>query len=157
MAYIPQAPGSYQGNQVLINSDRLIFNAKEDSILLLSDKAIGFSTNGSFHFDTSSDKEQSKFIVNSPNIYLGLDFDNTLPKQSAVLAEDLIVILNEILDIIQVITLDMCFNVSHLTTLRGEPTGMNVGNDTILQRRIRTITGIRNDLEDIKSQNTKLV
>ena len=51
----------------------------------------------------------------------------------------------------------MCFNVSHLTTLRGEPTGMNVGNDTILQRRIRTITGIRNDLEDIKSQNTKLV
>ena len=157
MAYIPQAPGSYQGNQVLINSDRLIFNAKKDSILLFSDKAIGFSTNGSFHFDTSSDKEQSKFIVNSPNIYLGLDFDNTLPKQSAVLAEDLIVILNEILDIIQVITLDMCFNVSHLTTLRGEPTGMNVGNDTILQRRIRTITGIRNDLEDIKSQNTKLV
>ena len=157
MAYIPQAPGSYQGNQVLINSDRLIFNAKEDSILLFSDKAIGFSTNGSFHFDTSSDENESKFVVNSPNIYLGLDFDNTLPKQSAVLAEDLIVILNEILDIIQVITLDMCFNVSHLTTLRGEPTGMNVGNDTILQRRIRTITGIRNDLEDIKSQNTKLV
>ena len=157
MAYTPLPPESYQGNQVLINSDRLIFNAKEDSILLFSDKAIGFSTNGSFHFDTSSDKEQSKFIVNSPNIYLGLDFDNTLPKQSAVLAEDLIVILNEILDIIQVITLDMCFNVSHLTTLRGEPTGMNVGNDTILQRRIRTITGIRNDLEDIKSQNTKLV
>ena len=157
MTYQPQIPGLYQGNQVIINSDRLLFNAKTDSILLFSDKAIGFSTNGSFHFDTSSDKEQSKFIVNSPNIYLGLDFDNTLPKQSAVLAEDLIVILNEILDIIQVITLDMCFNVSHLTTLRGEPTGMNVGNDTILQRRIRTITGIRNDLEDIKSQNTKLV
>ena len=157
MNYVPLHPQIYTGNQVLINSDRLIFNAKNDSILLFSDKAIGFSTNGSFHFDTSSDKEQSKFIVNSPNIYLGLDFDNTLPKQSAVLAEDLIVILNEILDIIQVITLDMCFNVSHLTTLRGEPTGMNVGNDTILQRRIRTITGIRNDLEDIKSQTTKLV
>ncbi len=157
MNYVPQHPQIYTGNQVLINSDRLIFNAKNDSILLFSDKAIGFSTKGSFHFDTSPDKEQSKFIVNSPNIYLGLDFDNTLPKQSAVLAEDLIVILNEILDIIQVITLDMCFNVSHLTTLRGEPTGMNVGNDTILQRRIRTITGIRNDLEDIKSQNTKLV
>ena len=100
MNYVPQHPQIYTGNQVLINSDRLIFNAKNDSILLFSDKAIGFSTNGSFHFDTSSDKEQSKFIVNSPNIYLGLDFDNTLPKQSAVLAEDLIVILNEILDII---------------------------------------------------------
>ena len=55
MSYKPQSPSTYQGNQVLINSDRLVFNAKEDSILLFSDKAIGFSTNGSFHFDTSPD------------------------------------------------------------------------------------------------------
>ena len=50
--YIPTPPGLYQGNQVFINSDRLIFNARVDSILLYSEKAIGFSTNGSFHFDT---------------------------------------------------------------------------------------------------------
>ena len=49
-----------------INSDRLVFNAKEDSILLFSDKAIGFSTNGSFHFDTSPDETNSKFVINSP-------------------------------------------------------------------------------------------
>ena len=90
MTYIPKAPNRYIGNQVILNSDRLIFNAKSDSILLFSDKAIGFSTNGSFHFDTSPDKNTSKFIINSPNIYLGLDFDNTLPKQSAVLGDDLI-------------------------------------------------------------------
>ena len=67
MSYKPDAPSIYQGKQVIINSDRLIFNAKNDSILLFSDKAIGFSTNGSFHFDTS-DREDSKFIINSPNI-----------------------------------------------------------------------------------------
>ena len=157
MTYVPENPQKYTGNQVLINSDRLVFNAKEDSILLFSDKAIGFSTNGSFHFDTSSDKEESKFIVNSPNIYLGLDYDNSLPKQPAVLAEDLIIILNEILDLIQVTSLDACFNISGLSTLPGTPTGMNPANDIILQKRIRTIDGIRADLEDIKSQNTKLV
>ena len=85
MAYIPQDLATYQNNQVLINSDRLIFNAKEDSILLFSDKVIGFSTNGSFHFDTSPNKDTSKFVLNAPNIYLGLEFDNTLPTQPAVL------------------------------------------------------------------------
>ena len=54
--YKPVNPGSYLGNQVIINSDRLLFNARQDSILLYSDKVIGFSTNGSFHFDTSPDK-----------------------------------------------------------------------------------------------------
>jgi len=89
MSYIPQSPNTYQGNQVIINSDRLIFNAKEDSILLFSDKAIGFSTNGSFHFDTSPDENESKFVVNSPNIYLGLEFDNTYPTEPAVLGDQL--------------------------------------------------------------------
>ena len=32
--YKPVNPGSYLGNQVIINSDRLLFNARTDSILL---------------------------------------------------------------------------------------------------------------------------
>ena len=68
---IPESPKTYQGNQVIINSDRLVFNAKKDSILLYSDKSIGFSANGNFHFGTKSE-EDTKFIVNSPNIYLGI-------------------------------------------------------------------------------------
>ena len=54
MKFIPESPNTYQGNQVIINSDRLVFNAKEDAILLYSDKAIGFSTNGNFHLDTDN-------------------------------------------------------------------------------------------------------
>ena len=83
MSYIPDAPHIYQGKQVIIDSDRLIFNAKADSILLFSDKAIGFSTNGSFNFDTS-DKKDSKFVVNSPNIYLGLK-EGDLPTEPVIL------------------------------------------------------------------------
>ena len=71
MTYIPENPNSYTCNQLIINSDRLLFNAKEDSILFYSNKAIGFSTNGNFHFDTSHNLD-NKFIINSPNIYLGL-------------------------------------------------------------------------------------
>ena len=43
MSYKPDAPEIYQGKQVIINSDRLLFNAKDDAILLFSNKAIASS------------------------------------------------------------------------------------------------------------------
>ena len=157
MAYIPQAPGSYQGNQVLINSDRLIFNAKEDSILLFSDKAIGFSTNGSFHFDTSSDENESKFVVNSPNIYLGLEFNNTLPEQPAVLGDDLTSSLTDILEAISKVYQDIVFNISYVSTKPPSLTGMNPDNFNMMQSRMRELQRIKDDFESFKSQTTKLV
>ena len=157
MAYTPLPPESYQGNQVLINSDRLIFNAKEDSILLFSDKAIGFSTNGSFHFDTSPDENESKFVVNSPNIYLGLEIDNTLPVQPAILSDDLISSLNEILDAISRVYQDIVFNISYVSTAPPNLTGMNPSNYTILLSRMKELQRIKDDFESFKSQNTKLV
>ena len=157
MTYIPKTPSTYQGNQVIIDSGRLVFNAKLDSILLYSNKAIGFSTNGSFHFDTSPNKKESKFIVNSPNIYLGLNYDNTLPEQPAVLANDLIRSLEDILDLIDKAYFDMAFNVSYLTTTEGEPTAINDKNFHQLRKRQREIERVKNELQDIKSQNTKLI
>ena len=71
MITVPEHPNTYQGNQVIINSDRLVFNAKKDAILLYSSGSIGFSSKGNFHFDTDN-SEDTKFIVNTPNIYLGL-------------------------------------------------------------------------------------
>jgi len=157
MTYIPQDPKSYIGNQVIINSDRLLFNAKKDSILLYSDKAMGFSTNGSFHFDTSDDANNSKFIINSPNIYLGLEFDNTLPKQSAVLSDDLIMSLDDILDSILKIYSDLTFQISFLSTTVGTPTGINLKNFSLLTKREREIDSIKKGLRGIKSEKIKLV
>jgi len=157
MTYTPQSPNTYQGNQVIINSDRLLFNAKTDSILLFSDKAIGFSTNGSFHFDTSSNEKESKFVINSPNIYLGLEYNNTLPTQPAVLADDLIISLEEILDIILNVYSDITFQISYLSTTPGTLTGMNSKNISILLKREKQIEKIKESLQDMKSQNTKLV
>jgi hypothetical protein len=155
MTYIPQNPKTYIGNQVILNSDRLIFNAKNDSILLYSDKAIGFSTNGSFHFDTSNEKE-SKFIINSPNIYLGLDFDNKLPTQSAVLSDDLIIALEDILDAVLKLYSDITFQISYITTSTGAPTSMNPKNYQLLTKREKELELIKDSLQDIKSEITKI-
>ena len=158
MEFIPESPNTYQGNQVIINSDRLIFNAKEDAILAYSDKAIGFTTRGNFHFDTDNSGD-AKFIVNSPNIYFGLKNLRTgeLPTEPAVLGHELKALLTQILDLLDMITLDMCYNVAPLTTQPGTPTGMNPANISIVEALYSEIDGIRSNIDDIMSQNTKLV
>tara|TARA_Y100001963_G_C6753278_1_gene435325 strand:+ start:781 stop:1257 length:477 start_codon:yes stop_codon:yes gene_type:complete len=158
MNFIPENPNTYQGNQVIINSDRLVFNAKQDAILLYSDKAMGFSTKGNFHFDTDN-SENTKFIVNAPNIYLGIKNLNTgaLPTQNAVLSQRLEAVLDDLCDFLESFLTDTCFNISHLVTTHGAPTGMNPTNFGILNDRIADLTEIRKNLSSIRSRNTKLV
>ena len=158
MTFIPENPKTYQGNQVLINSDRLVFNAKNDAILLYSDKAIGFSTKGNFHFDTDNN-EDTKFIVNAPNIYLGVNNLRTgeLPTEPAVLGHELQALLTQILDLFDMMSIDVCYNIAHITTAAGTPTGMNPANGSIYICLQEEIDAVRNNLNDILSQNTKLI
>tara|TARA_B110000285_G_C14559202_1_gene352710 strand:- start:9 stop:473 length:465 start_codon:yes stop_codon:yes gene_type:complete len=153
MAYKPDNPNIYQGKQVIINSDRLLFNAKTDSILLFSDKAIGFSTNGSIHFDTSNG-DDNNFIVNAPNIYLGLEYDDTLPKEPAVKGDALEELLNEILDVIQNLWDATLYEVSY--TESGTFTGPNPLNGGVEKRIERQINELRKQIEFIKSNTVKL-
>ena len=69
----PVSPGSYNGDQVILNSGRLMFNSKNDHIILSSQRTISFGAQKGFNFDTTSnfvvkvgtkimlgDKEESK-------------------------------------------------------------------------------------------------
>lgn len=67
MDYKPEIPSQYKGKQIILASGRLIFNAKEDAIMMFSKKAIGFSSAGTINFDSDD-----YHIVNAPKIYLGL-------------------------------------------------------------------------------------
>ena len=156
MAYKPEAPKLYQGNQVLINSDRLVFNAKTDGILLFSDKVIGFSTNGSFHFDTSKNTD-NKFIVNSPNIHLGLKDNNEPPTEPAVLGHELETFLEDILDIINNLIDDIKYKVSYTSGPPGSPTEMNPLNESALSARKTEIRIVRDNIANIMSKKIKLV
>ena len=156
MAYKPEAPELYQGNQVLINSDRLVFNAKTDGILLFSDKVIGFSTNGSFHFDTSKNTD-NKFIVNSPNIHLGLKDNNEPPTEPAVLGHELETFLEDILDIINNLIDDIKYKVSYTSGPPGSPTEMNPLNESALSARKTEIRIVRDNIVNIMIKKIKLV
>ena len=71
----PKQPFAYQGNQVIINTDRVVMQSKKDSILMFAKDHISFSANKSIHFDTGGTPNEpgdSYFIINSPKIILGL-------------------------------------------------------------------------------------
>ena len=79
----PQAPTAttykpvfpYRGKQIIIDSDRVLLNAKNDSVFIVGDKAVGISTNGTFNIDSGG-----KTIINSPQIELGLEAKHPLMK-----------------------------------------------------------------------------
>ena len=156
MSYKPTNTTDYQGKQVIIDSDRLLFNAKNDSILLFSDKAIGFSTKGSIHFDTSNTKD-NKIVINSPNIYLGLKVDKNLPTEPAVLGDELddwLTGINGLLDVMEGIIDDIIFKVSY--TAPGGFTGPNPRNIQALSLRRTQIENLRDNVHLFKSKITKL-
>ena len=160
MSYKPDAPGIYQGKQVIINSNRLLFNAKDDSILLFANKAIGFSTNGSIHFDTSDKKDgekASKVVINSPNIYLGLQYNGDLPTEPAVLGNYLGDIwLLDLLECLEGLLDDLITKVAFISTAPGAPTGPNPANKAMLSLRKIQIDDLKNNIDMFKSKITKI-
>ena len=156
MSYIPEAPNNYIGKQVIINSDRLIFNAKNDSILLFSDKAIGFSTNGNFHFDTLNNGT-NKFVINAPNIYLGLRYDDTYANEPLLLGNRTEAWLNDLIDVISSILDDVKYKVSYISQDVGKPTGPNQQNESLLKLRYDQLNSLRDDIKYIMSERVKAV
>jgi hypothetical protein len=62
----PEDLNEFTGEQVLINSGRLVFNAKNDSILLGANTSINLNTQDTVNIDS-----KNKFTVNTKEIYLG--------------------------------------------------------------------------------------
>ena len=141
MSYTPTQPDKYNGKQILITSDRLIFNAKDDSILLFSNKAIGFSTNGSFHFDTG-EEENSKFVINAPKIYLGLKAEQWLI--------DLINLLEQILLDFQTGKINQLGNL-------GAPTTPSPASLNKIKELLKDTGDLKERIKEIKSKQINLV
>ncbi len=102
----PVYPQDYQGKQVIINADRLIFNARLQfsgqeaqgsaqtyeggDIHMFSHNFLSLSTNGSIHLNTlhpeggelaDENKNTKNYImINAPNIFLGMDSAEGRPK-----------------------------------------------------------------------------
>ena len=82
----PIAPSQYTNPQILLNSDRIVINAKKDSILLSSQKSIGLSTIGSVNIDAK------EHYISSNDIKLG----SIRATQPVLLGDDTIEVIKQL-------------------------------------------------------------
>ena len=143
----PEYPNQYQGKQVLINADRILFNARRQKteeqktsadtyeggdIHMFSHNFISFSTNGSIHLNTLHPKKdqhlntQNYIMLNAPNIFIGMDTVEGTPKayptQNAVLGLTTQNVLNKILDLIQLLIQKLSDDYTHIGDRGGRTT-----------------------------------
>ena len=97
--------GQYEGNQIILNSGRLVFNAKSDSVLVLANKSIQLSCNDTLGINA----KQITLAVDI--VYLGLSEGIEGTKiQPVVLGENLNFVLSDIAIFLQ--TLNIAFKTA---------------------------------------------
>jgi hypothetical protein len=158
--YIPEGPNEYQGNQVIINSDRLLFNAKKDSILLFSDKSIGFSTNGTINFDIVTKDGQG--IFNIPYIYLGPIIEiakgkHQLPNEPALLGNKTEVWLVGLLSLIKSLTIKLKGQFTPISSAPGTPTVPNPNNEEVFESFDTQLAFLSGSIKSIQSTRIHLL
>jgi hypothetical protein len=145
-------PETYQGKQVIVTSDRLIFNAREDSIFA-ADSTIAFSTNKDFHINTS-DGSNGMFVVNSPKIHLGvIKNDNKIADNPAVKGQELEKLLSDILNHLNQLYNIVLPTLHQITTLPGLPTIPSPANAGLVSPLVAELNTFRGRLKEIKSKN----
>jgi len=140
---IPESPSQYTKPQVIINSDRLVFNAKTDSILLSAEKSVGLSSNDSLNFNTKN------YIVDAGDIKLGSK-DATEP---LVKGETLYKNLTQIVDALRTLV-----DVMEVQQLWPGGVATPDGGTAITARTTRDILdNVKKDLVNIKSTVSKTI
>jgi hypothetical protein len=73
MSFVPIR--KYNDNQVIITSDRLIFNSRKDNVFISAKKDLAVSVEGDVHINTDN-----SFLLNAGTIKLGINKVQPIPK-----------------------------------------------------------------------------
>ena len=137
----PTSPSAWVKPQVIINSDRLVLNAKTDSILLSGEKSVGLFSNNSINFGGKS------FVVDSIDIKLGANDAS----ESLILGDKFLSSLENIMEALD----ELC---NSLQGLQNWPEGKPVSNSSVsLHAKILQglVQNFNSQIENFKSTVSK--
>ena len=142
----------YESPQTLLNSDRVMINAKRDNLFLSAFQHIHLGSGNSMTFSTSNNtlfNVTNSFVVNSPEIKLGSQIDDET--EPLVLGDTLVEKLTEICDHLT----QLCTDISSMThpTPAG-PSGPPV-NAAAFSSLSSTIGQTKGALEEILSSRNR--
>lgn len=139
---LPIIPNQYIGEQIILNSGRLVFNSNQDHILISSKKSINLNTVESVNIDAAT-----KTVIQTPELYLG----GIETAQPVVLGNDLVDLLGKILT-------DLEYLTGTLQNQLGVPVGSPIGPTNLVAQAINDkIGGYKAELSNILSNTTKTV
>lgn len=90
---------SFEKDTMLLNSDRVILNSKDDSVFIISKKTVGTSASEAVHFNVGprgSKDSKYVFIVNSPKIQLGMESEGA--SEPIAKGESTVKLMTELMD-----------------------------------------------------------
>jgi hypothetical protein len=135
----PTQPNQYAGEQVILNSGRLVFNTTADHLLLSSKKSINLNAVESINFDTTGN-----VILSSNKIFLG---SKDAP-EPVLLGDSTVTLLRTLL-------IELAELTNTLSTQIGVPAGALLAPTSVVAGITNaTINNLINQLDGLKSQTT---
>ena len=138
----PTYPNVYSGEQIILNSGRLLFNSTQDHILFSSQKSINLNSQESVNIDA-----RTEMVIQTPELYLG----GRETAQPIVLGDDLVNLLNKILNDLESLTGTLSRQIT-------PPVGSTFSPTNLVAEAINSKIGsYKAELSNVLSNTTKTV
>jgi hypothetical protein len=138
----PESPNQYTGEQIILNSGRLLFNSTQNHILLSSQKSINLNSQESVNIDA-----RTEMVIQTPELYLG----GKQTSQPIVLGNDLVNLLDKILNDLESLTGTLSRQIT-------PPVGSTFSPTNLVAEAINSKIGsYKAELSNILSNTTKTV
>jgi hypothetical protein len=138
----PKSPSEYTFPQIILNSNRIVLNAKTDSILISGEKSVGISSNGSVNIESTSE----------------INLSSKLVRLGGVEAEQSVLLGDETVELLKNLVNEVSNLATALQTIKMWPGGAPTPDPTInpVAKLANTnLKNIRNKLDSIKSKTVK--
>lgn len=138
----PTTPAQFANPQIILNSDRIILNAKSDSILISGQNSVGLSSNGSINLESTSE-----INISSKLTRLGSKNANQSVLRGDETVEYLKILINELQNIAEA-----------LKVIQDWPGGAPAPNPVILttaNSALQVFNNVYNQIDSVKSKIVK--
>jgi hypothetical protein len=137
----PTTPAQYVNPQIILNSDRIVINAKNDSVLISGQNSVGISSNGSVNLESTSEINLASKLVRLG----GVKADQSVLKGDTTV-EYLKILITELQNLSEA-----------LKVVQDWPSGAPVPNPVLLTAANSSLQVFKNVYNEIDSVKSKIV
>jgi hypothetical protein len=138
----PEKPALYINPQIILNSDRIILNAKNDSILISGQNSVGLSSNGSINIESTSE----------------INIASKLIKLGGIKANQSVLKGDETIGYLKILIIELQNIAEALKVVQDWPGGVPSPNPVILTAAncaLQVFENVYNEIDSVKSKIVK--